>query len=33
MAEVMAVDADALAAATTATALRVFGPWEAAPRG
>ena len=33
MAEVMAVDADGLAAATTATALRVFGPWEAAPRG
>jgi TatD DNase family protein len=33
MAEVVAVDADALAAATTATALRVFGPWEPASRG
>lgn len=33
MAEAMAVDADGLAATTTATAQRVFGPWEAAPRG
>lgn len=33
MAEVMAVDAEELAATTTATALRVFGPWEAASRG
>lgn len=33
MAEVMAVDVDTLAEATTATALRVFGPWEPAPRG
>ena len=32
MAEELAVDAEELAAATTATALRVFGRWDAAPR-
>jgi len=32
MAEALAVDAEELAAATTATALRVFGRWDAAPR-
>jgi len=32
MAGVLAVEAEELAAATTATALRVFGRWDAAPR-